>query len=196
MKINNSISRLSLCLILGSAAAMPMKAQSKFHVDLDYHYNFGLSMRKFGKTWGRSDYSMGGHSLRLGARYDVAQQWSVGAGIGLDRYTDDDYNTLPIYATLRYKPLKSLQGAYAFTDLGYAVSPSSGDFYKGFTGRLGIGYTVHVARHFGVNFQVAYDFKDFRGITEGYIDNETQKPVFYDTNSTRHSLSFGIGVTF
>lgn len=55
---------------------------------------------------------------------------------------------------------------------------------------------MSVTKHFVVNFQVAYDFKDFRGITTGYIDNATQKPVFYDSNSTRHSLSFGVGVTF
>lgn len=197
MKINNSISRLSLSLILGGATVMSMKAQSKFHVDIDYHYNLGLSMHQFGKTYGRSDYNMGGHSLRLSTRYDVAPKFSVGAGIGLERYTADDYdyNTLPIYATLRYKPLKSLAGAYVFTDIGYAVSPSS-DFYKGFTDKLGIGYTVKVTRHFGVNFQVAYDFKDFRDITTGYIDYDTQKPVFYNTNTTRHSLSFGVGVTF
>ena len=110
---------------------------------------------------------MGGHSLRLGARYDVAEKWSVGAGIGLDRYTEGDFNTMPVYATLRYKPFKKLAGAYAFTDLGYAIKPSSGDFYRGFTGKLGVGYTVNLAKHFGVNFQVAYDYKDFRDVWTG-----------------------------
>ena len=70
----------------------------------------------------------------------MAPQWSVGGGIGLDRYTEDDFNTMPLYATLRYKPLKKLPGAYAFTDLGYAIGVSD-DFYPGFTGRLGLGYT-------------------------------------------------------
>ena len=194
MKTNNTI-KLSLCLCLSGMALSPVEAQSKFHVDLDYHYNLGLSQKLLGSTYGRKDYKMGGNSLRLGARYDVAPQWSVGGGIGLDRYTEEDFNTMPLYATLRYKPLKKLPGAYAFTDLGYAIGVSD-DFYPGFTGRLGLGYTVSVTKHFGVNFQVAYDFKDFRGITTGYIDNATQKPVFYDSNSTRHSLSFGVGVTF
>ena len=94
---------MSLCIALSGASMVTTMAQSKFHVDLDYHYNLGLSTKKFGHTYGRSDYDMGGHSLRLGARYDVAEKWSVGGGIGLDRYTNDDYNTMPIYATLRYK---------------------------------------------------------------------------------------------
>lgn len=195
-RIGNSLLKMSLCIALSGASMVPTMAQSKFHVDLDYHYNLGLSTKKFGHTYGRSDYDMGGHSLRLGARYDVAEKWSVGGGIGLDRYTNDDYNTMPIYATLRYKPLKKLAGAYAFTDLGYAIAPSFGDFYKGFTGKLGVGYTVNLAKNFGLNFQVAYDYKDFRDIYYGYINADTQMPTFYKSNSTRHSLSFGVGVTF
>ena len=80
--------------------------------------------------------------------------------------------------------------------MGYAIAPSFGDFYKGFTGKLGVGYTVNLAKNFGLNFQVAYDYKDFRDIYYGYINADTQMPTIYKSNSTRQSLSFGVGVTF
>lgn len=199
MKImgNNIIFRMALCVLMGGASTASSQAQSKLHVDLDYHYNLGLSTRKFGYTYTPKDYDMGGHSLRLAVRYDLAEKWSAGAGIGLDRYTGDDFNTMPIYATLRYKPFGGkLAAAYAFTDLGYALDPSWGDFHKGFTGKIGVGYTVNMTKHIGLNFQIAYDYKDFRDVTTGYIDVDTQMPVFYNSNVTRHSLSFGVGVTF
>ena len=195
-RIKKNLLRMSLCIALSGAAVVSTKAQSKFHVDLDYHYNLGFSENKFGHNYGRSDIEMGGHSLRLGARYDVAEKWSVGGGIGLDHYTGDEFNTMPIYATLRYKPFKKLTGAYAFTDLGYAIDPSFGDFYKGFTGKLGVGYTINLAKHFRLNFQVAYDYKDFRNVWYGYISTDTNMPIFYESNATRHSLSLGVGVTF
>ena len=196
MKTNKNLLKMSLCIITGGATMLSAKAQSKFHIDLDYHNNIGLSENMFGHNYGPSDFNMGGHSLRLGARYDVAEKLSVGGGIGLDRYTGDDFNTMPIYATLRYKPFKKLAGAYAFTDLGYAIDPSFGDFHKGFTGKLGVGYTINLAKNFGLNFQVAYDYKDFRNVWYGYISTESNMPIFYESNATRHSLSLGVGVTF
>lgn len=57
MKTNNTI-KLSLCLCLSGMALSPVEAQSKFHVDLDYHYNLGLSQKLLGSTYGRKDYKM------------------------------------------------------------------------------------------------------------------------------------------
>ena len=105
---------------------------------------------------------MGGHSLRLSTRYDVSRLWSAGIGIGLDRYTEPDYNTMPVFATVRYKALEKVPDAYVFADMGYAIK--AGDFTKGLTGSLGIGYTHMFARHFGLNFQIAYNLKRFNDI--------------------------------
>lgn len=51
-------------------------------------------------------------------------------------------------------------------------------------------------RHFGLNFQIAYDLKNFRDITTAYYNETTDKTEFFKSNSTRHSISFGIGLTF
>ena len=110
-------------------------------------------------------------------------------------YTEFDFNTFPVFATLRYKPIKSLRQAYLFTNVGYAVKVTDAST-PGFTGKLGIGYTVMLARHFGLNFSVAYDYKDFRHI-ETDVDNPStgDYDVIYK-NCNRHSVSFGVGFTF
>ena len=166
--------------------SMDAEAQCKFHVDLDYHYYFGLAGNVGSKTDTRSDYNMGGNSLTLAARYDVHPKVSVGAGVGLARYTQRYFNTLPIYATLRYKPIEKVKDAYVFTDLGYAIDSEKDDFTPGVLFNLGVGYTKMFAKHFGVNFQLGYNLKQFKY-------NHSNIP---DLKSTRHSVIFGVGLTF
>ena len=61
---------------------------------------------------------------------------------------------------------------------------------------LPVGYMIPIAKRFGVNFQIAYDYKDFRKIATIRYDEESRQNIFYDSNSIRHSISFGVGVTF
>lgn len=53
-----------------------------------------------------------------------------------------------------------------------------------------------LARHFGLNFSVAYDYKDFRKV-EADIENPStgDYDVVYK-NCNRHSVSFCVGFTF
>lgn len=164
-------------------------------MDIDYHYNLGFSEKFVERHYGRSSYKMGGNSLRLASRYDVSKNMSAGIGIGLDLYTEPDFNTMPVFATMRYSPLKKFHDAYIFSDLGYAFNVAE-DFNPGFTGKAGFGYVWQIKKHFGLNFQIAYDFKDFRKIQTIYYDVITQETTCYNSNSIRHSLSFGVGVTF
>ena len=94
--------RLLALACMACLTSVCVLAQSKFHVDLDYNYNLGLSQRFAGHTMSRKDFSMGGHALQLAARYDVLPQLSAGVGVGAARYTEFDFNTFPVFATLRY----------------------------------------------------------------------------------------------
>lgn len=182
---------VSIICFLGANTA---KSQSPYHFDIDYHYNLGVSETIAGKSFGRDKYKMGGSAFHLTARYDIAKQWSVGMGVGIERYTEIDINTMPIFATLRFKPIED-KNFYVFSNIGYSLKVAS-DYHNGFTGRLGLGYTINMAKHFKPYFQVAYNLNNFRGIeTISYNDN-TQQTDFFKTNSTRHSISFGIGISF
>ena len=180
--------RIFASIIVSIFISVTALAQSKLHFDLDYQYSLGMSEKFAGYTYNRGSYKMGGNLLQVSARYDVAIQWSVGIGMGLARYTEPDFNTYPVFAT-------KLPQAYLFTDLGYGLKLAD-DSNSGFSGKLGVGYTWMIMRHFGLNFQIAYDLKNFRDITTAYYDEATDKTEFYKSNSTRHSISFGIGLTF
>ena len=177
-----------------------MQAQAKFHFDIDYHYNLGLSTSYENGSesghWGRGDYKMGGNSIHFTGRYDINEKFSTGLGFGWDRYTEPEYNTLPIFATLRYMPIKTLKNAYCFTDLGYGIKPKD-TYNSGFLMNLGVAYTKMFSAHFGLNFQIAYNYKVFNdGIISIVTDDKGNYLDCEYFDNTRHSISFGVGVTF
>lgn len=184
--------KATFIVIASFVCAQALFAQSKIHFDLDYHYNLGLSQRFMGTTLKRDVYKMGGNSLHFTARYDISTQWSAGIGIGIDRYTKPDFNTLPLYATVRYKMVKQVPALYTFADLGYALKAGN----KGFTGNLGIGYSHMLKKHFGFNFQIAYNLKNFESIPTYIYNIDSQQILYREENCLRHSLSFGIGLIF
>lgn len=185
--------KIILAIVLAVGGQTAIKGQSRFHFDIDYHYNLGLCENIMGETLKRSQYKMGGNSIQFTPRYDITRQWSAGIGIGLSRYTNLDYNTMPVYATVRYKAMEKVPNLYIFTDLGYALKV--GDFTKGFTGNIGIGYTHMFKKHFGLNFQIAYNLKRFNDVPVYIYDVDSHETHLFNENSTRHSLSFGVGIT-
>lgn len=185
--------KIILAIVLAVGGLTAIKGQSRFHFDIDYHYNLGLCEKIMGETLKRGQYKMGGNSVQLSSRYDITRQWSAGIGIGLSRYTNLDYNTMPVYTTVRYKAMEKVPNLYIFTDLGYALKV--GDFTKGFTGNIGIGYTHMFKKHFGLNFQIAYNLKRFNDVPVYIYDVDSHETHLFNENSTRHSLSFGVGIT-
>ena len=172
----------------------PSCAQGELHFDVDYHYNLGISECSMGGSYKRDEYKMGGHSLRFATRYAFSPSWSAGIGIGLDRYTQPDYNTLPVYATARYAPICTIPNSYIFVDLGYAIK--TGDFVPGLTGTWGVGYTMKIANQLTANFQIGYNLKKFEEIPVQIHNPVNEAFCIGKETCTRHSISFGVGLTF
>lgn len=185
--------KVVLAVLMAVCCLSTTKGQGKFHFDIDYHYNLGLCEKLMGVPLKRSQYKMGGNSVQLSSRYDITPRWSAGMGIGLSRYTNLDYNTLPVFATVRYKAIEKVPDIYLFSDLGYALKV--GEFTKGINGNIGIGYTHMFQKHFGLNFQIAYNVKRFNDIPVYIYDVDSQETHLFNENGTRHSLSFGVGIT-
>ncbi|QFQ13145.1 hypothetical protein C7Y71_009050 [Pseudoprevotella muciniphila] len=158
--------------------------QSRFHVDIDGAFNLGLHEHS---SYYKDSGHPHGYSYGLTLRYDVSERWSAGAGIALSREFNRNHRTAPIYATVRYKALKQLPETYVFTNVGYSSSTLGSKLDSGFSGSLGIGYTKMFAKHFGLNFQLGYNLKTFNNEDMYGGDDHTD---------VRHSILFGVGVTF
>jgi hypothetical protein BACCOPRO_01882 len=196
MKSKSNIHRI-LVLMLMSLFVIGARAQSKFHVDLDYHYYLGLYEYEKDGSYTRNEYKMGGHALTLATRYDVTPRISVGWGTGLAIYTEPTHTTMPLFATVRYKAFEKMPNIYAFADLGLGVRFKGTSLSKGPTGNIGMGYTKMLGKHFGVNFRMGYNLRHFRYIAYTISNEETGEIIYTKYNhNTRHSISFNLGLTF
>jgi hypothetical protein len=169
------------------------QAQSKFQVILDYRYMSGLSeyIEAYGNT-GRKDEKMYGNALRLSYLYSLSPQLATGVGIGADRYENQGYNTLPIFAAVHYNP-KISTPLYFFGNAGYSFKTKT--ITPGVLMDAGIGYKQMFKKHFGLNFQFGYNLKQFRRQAYSF-DSKTENYTTLKWNQIRHSLTFGIGLIF
>ena len=179
---------LFFCVII--CACTCAYGQSRFHVDLNGAYYLGLHEHHSGLRIKKSNPY--GFSYGLSLRYDLSQRWSAGVGMDIAHYLHSDHKTNPIYATVRYKALKRLPESYIFANVGYSVSTIDNSFDPGFTGSLGVGYTKMFAKHFGLNFQLAYNLQGF----DNNLDYSSVPSLGSADPDVRHSISFGVGVTF
>jgi hypothetical protein len=165
-----------------------ISAQSRFRIELDYGYMFGLTERDDSYKISRSLYKMHTNSIRLSGIYRLSTLISLGAGIGLERYEEPGYNTFPVFAILRYTPLSSLPKGYIYTDLGYSMKTST--MTPGLLWDLGIGHLWMFRKHFGLKAQAGYNLKQFK--THYWISGDSKKEVA----QWRHSLTLSIGLVF
>lgn len=202
---------LLLGTTLALTAALPSAAQNdaRFHFELDYSYQLGFSESLHNYNYHNAK-GMGGHSLTINALYNIRPDITVGVGYGLARYTEEDgggVNTMPLYATLRYRPFATHRAAYAYTDLGYALMDKKEEsrFSSGVHGALGVGYQLMFKRHFGLNFKLGYEIRQMRNIPVYYDIPASSQATPQDntghwaygyTSLWRHSLQMGIGLVF
>lgn len=201
--IFNTMKFRFLTIVSLAVMTLPVNAEKRLHFDLDYHYNLGLSQRIMGINMSPKDVDyMEGHSLHFALRYDITKRLSAGAGIGIDAYLSGagNYGKTPLYATCRYKIITDksfFKGLYGFTNVGYSISGRP--LYRGAMFDLGVGWPIMLTKNFGINLQLGYDLSQSKKHPttirytlpsgETIIEN-TKKDMI------RHSLSFGVGITF
>ncbi|WP_196886135.1 hypothetical protein [Aureivirga sp. CE67] len=84
--------------------------------------------------------SKGSHakSLQTINGFFLSERFSIGVGIGLDRYEKPGFNSIPLFADFRWYLSKEKNSFYAYTDLGMTIKTSSAP--GGFMGNIGAGY--------------------------------------------------------
>lgn len=201
-----------LLLLIPGTSAVPADAvaqnDARFHVELDYGYHAGLSESLNHYNF-KSQGTLGGHSLTINALYNIRPDMTVGVGYGLTRFTRQyggDTNTMPLYATFRYRPLAGHRALYAYTDLGCTLlnNSDSHNFSGGFLGGIGVGYQLMFKRHFGLNFKLGYAIQQFANSEIVFINEkkddktgETITDLTHDYRSLwRHSVQLGVGLVF
>jgi hypothetical protein len=157
-------------------------------MELDFGYMIGLAERGGAYHIDRALYNMHTNSLRLIGVYRLQGPFSLGAGAGMERYQEPGYNTLPVFATLRYTPLIRFPRGYVYTDVGYSIKTST--LTPGLLWDVGVGHQWMLRRHFGLKAQVGYNLKQFR------MEYWTSELAPVTVSQWRHSLSLSVGLVF
>ncbi len=179
--------------IIVFSSALHSQAQSKVNIFLDYHYRLGLYEIHKPYNISRKESKMYGNSIHLSVLYNITKQISAGIGMGADRYENPSYNTFPLFASAHYSPLKKHTNFYTYTNVGYAIVGKQ-ETYKGAMWDLGVGYKKMFRRHFGLNFQVGYNWKQFQNVPSYVMIEDAMLPSRND--NTRSSISLGLGLIF
>lgn len=95
MKISVLIGFLSIAV---SAFGQKQFSSTRFWIIVDYHYNYGLVEKGDFFKYNGSDFGLYGNSLHLSALFNINSKFATGAGIGLDRYEEPGFNTLPLFS--------------------------------------------------------------------------------------------------
>lgn len=187
----------SVMLLMIGIVPVRMSARivDRLHFEVSYDYSLGLSHSVKGHGLPQGYMETSGNMFHFMGIYDLNRTFSVGLGIGIDRYKSN-IETLPIFGTLRYRPFQNpiIKNLYAYTNIGYGI-PDDDDrsLSSGLLLNLGLGWQKMFRSHFGVNAHVGYclnQFKDHAGYRwEGYLFD--QKVSIW-----RNSLSFGFGFVF
>jgi hypothetical protein len=146
--------------------------------------------RSFEKDY--SGYNMYLASLRVKIGYYITPQFSLGAGIGLNGYHNYSINTLPVVLDIRYHPIKTLSGLYAYADIGASVSDSftTGDFTSGFLSDMGLGYKIHLGKRTSLNPAVGYNLFVSSLRVYNFVNYS------YTYRITRHTIFLRLGFQF
>lgn len=161
-------------------------SQSRIQAELDYGYMIGFTERGDLYKINRNLYKMHANSLRLSGIYCLSNSCSLGVGIGLERYEEPGYNTLPVFAVLRYAPVLSIPKGYIYTNLGYSIKTST--MTPGLLWDLGFGYRWMFSKKIGLKAQIGYNMKQLKA-NYWTFENAMQR-----VSQWRHSLSLSVGI--
>ena len=176
---------LSLLVVLGTA----MTSFGQYYVTSgDYGSSGGTStgykgVVDLGYVVDLSDVGAGRLELTTTHGYQVNQYFFVGAGLGLDYYTDAECIGVPLFADVRITPMATKHSPFFDVRLGYSVGDVSGfHFAPTFGWRFGL--TDRIGMHLGLGYvmqgaEIYYD---------GYYD--------YTESELTHGLSIKVGIDF
>lgn len=195
MKKHNLIG--SIWLITIASALFAPAAYSQFHVGIDYRYCLGIREQMIDRELYIAEYDMHNYYLQLTAIYQITPQIATGIGISAGMAEYHKLYTFPVFATVRFSPIKSHTPLYIFTDLGYTIPcKDKRSMPQGWIWNTGIGYRWMFRKHFGLNFQFSYFMQQYKGVKTTMYERYTNKSFTLERNNLRHSLAFTLGLVF
>ncbi|MCK9156915.1 MAG: hypothetical protein M0P12_12630 [Paludibacteraceae bacterium] len=186
MKLIKFLSVVFLFMTFGD-----INAQISLHPGIDLAGMIGIKETSDEGNISTSEAQMSATSLRVKLLCDFNTKISSGLGVGLDGYSEPNYNTFPVFATINYFPFKKVK-FFGLLDCGYSPKINS-NYVKGLLFDAGLGYRLQFKKHFGMNFMLYYNAKQFKENYRYWIEGTEYE---WNHSAWRHSISVSVGFIF
>ncbi|MEM9916989.1 MAG: hypothetical protein AAF990_02770 [Bacteroidota bacterium] len=164
---------------------------------------------RISSSWGSdsddSEGSFSGMHIHNVHGFQLSPKIAIGGGIGLDILSGPSSNTytfLPIYADVRFYPIRSKASPFIALNGGYSVAfdifnnfIEAGEFYEsGFLGKASIGVSFATKRKSQFFVDAGIFVLDSKAKFQDYLDGEI--PVFVDEEIQFRRWEIGFGWIF
>jgi len=139
---------------------------------------------ELGYDIGSGDYGMDRINLNFIEHYQLKQYLSIGMGIGLRYYLDDEAVLVPLFVDVRTSIEREKISPYAAIGFGYSFDASNGFEGVGILIKPSIGVIAKISQESSINFGLGY---------------EIQQMKFHYTNefsANSNAISIIIGLSF
>lgn len=127
------------------------------------------------------------YSLQTINGYFFSPNFSAGIGVGLDGYSNPNFNTLPIFLDLRAYFSDEAESYYLFTDYG-TMPKIDGGKNNGSIFNIGLGYKFPIKKRLMIVFDLGYSYKSISN--DGLSIRKSESWV------QAKGIVFGIGIIF
>ncbi|MCB0427566.1 MAG: outer membrane beta-barrel protein [Mangrovimonas sp.] len=166
--------RVLLAVLLFSLKLFGQNAQEKIHSDSNKNIGF-FNITKVGLlgiTEMKQEQFIEGegtfaHELDTGVAWNVqvingyflSPYFSLGIGVGLEWYSNPDFNTLPVVLDIRSYISDLENTPYLFLDVGPNIKlGNQSNFKKGLSVNIGLGYKYQVSKGFFLVSDICYSY--------------------------------------
>lgn len=157
---------------------------------------YGRSLGDYGKSYDvlhRDGDNMYMVSLKAKAGYYVTPQLSLGVGAGLGGYHNPRFNTLPVFAEVRYS-VKPVPQLFSYLNVGTSLSAlgAFGAFGSGAIMEAGAGYSIKLGKRTALNPAIGYNVLLYRQAFTEFLSDV----VLYTEARHRHTIFLQLGFEF
>lgn len=144
-------------------------------VEVGYGYSLAEKKDVHGISYPKNNSFSSIHAV-LG--YYVVEKLSVGAGIGLNGYSNPGLNTLPLFLNLKFHPFHNKNIVFS-GDFGYSLLSNEDNIDAGFLTSMSVGYKVCKIKKIGIVPAIGYNFCQYSvKETNGMNHNDKRSSVF------------------
>lgn len=175
---------LTFILMVGALTMLSAQPNNKLWgtVEVSYGYSFAEKKDAFGISYPQNN-SVSFIQAVVG--YYVSEKLSLGAGIGINGYSNPGLNTIPLFLDFRFHPLQDkkmiLNGS-----VGYSLSTNEANLDAGAVASISIGYNLFKIKKISIVPAIGYNYCQ-------YTVTDTNK---INHNSSRNSLFVKLGIVY